>query len=116
MRLIHWMSRLLMGGESDDNAFIDLRTACNGNRQTVPTVRKVQARLRLCRIRLRKAGKLTIAGYSPPNGNITGDCQAVWRQHGWEPPTQVKRRQANTRRPPQLIVPSRSHHASSQSR
>jgi hypothetical protein len=44
--------------------------------------RRTLARLRLCRMRLRRAGRLRAAGYVPPQGS---DPRVVWAAAGWEP-------------------------------
>jgi len=44
--------------------------------------RRVLARLRLCRMQLRRAGKLSLTGYEPPP---VVDVQRLWRDAGWLP-------------------------------
>ena len=50
--------------------------------RTDPGCRRTLARLRLCRMGLRRSGKLALGGYTPPRG---ADVQATWRRHGWLP-------------------------------
>lgn len=51
-----------------------------------PAVRRLRARQRYCRMAMRRAGLLALAGYTPPP---TTDVQATWRRHGWEPSGKV---------------------------
>lgn len=46
-------------------------------------VNRTLARLRLCRMRLRREGKLSLAGYNPPHGE---DVQRLWIKAGWQKP------------------------------
>lgn len=52
-----------------------------------PSHNKTLVRLRACRMWMRREGILTIAGYTPPNGQIGADCLSVWMRHGWTPPS-----------------------------
>ena len=47
-----------------------------------PACRRVRARMRLCRMKLRREGKLYAAGYEPPVGS---SVQRLWREAGWRP-------------------------------
>ena len=53
-----------------------------------PEQRRVLARLRLVRMRLRRKGKLSLRGYTAP---IYSDVsvQRLWREHGWLPRTEA---------------------------
>lgn len=42
------------------------------------------ARLRLCRMRMRREGKLLLTGYTPTRGS-TVDVSQTWRRYGWRP-------------------------------
>lgn len=52
------------------------------NTRTDPNVRRLRARQRACRMALRRAGKLALAGYTPEAG---ADVQRTWRKYGWSP-------------------------------
>lgn len=56
------------------------------NARTEPGVRRLMARRRLCRMAMRKAGLLALAGYTPPSG---ADVQSTWRKYGWVPANRV---------------------------
>lgn len=56
------------------------------NPRTDPNVRRLRARQRLCRMQLRAAGKLALAGYTPPAGE---GVERIWRQYGWQPSGRV---------------------------
>lgn len=47
-----------------------------------PACRRALARLRLCRMAMRRQGKLYAAGYEPPAGS---SVQRLWREAGWRP-------------------------------
>lgn len=51
-----------------------------------PAVRHTIARLRLCRMHMRRAGILALAGFTPEPG---ADVQRTWRRHGWTPSGRV---------------------------
>ena len=44
--------------------------------------RRTLARLRLCRMKMRRQGKLFTQGYRPPHGH---DVERIWKAHGWRP-------------------------------
>lgn len=51
-----------------------------------PACRKLRARQRLCRMGMRRAGKLALAGYRPPEG---AGVERIWRLYGWQPSNKV---------------------------
>lgn len=51
-----------------------------------PGCRRLRARQRLCRMRLRAAGMLALTGYVPPAGD---DVRRIWRRYGWQPSGRV---------------------------
>lgn len=51
-----------------------------------PAVRRLRARQRLCRMRMRAAGLLALSGYTPQPG---ADVQRTWKRHGWTPSGRV---------------------------
>lgn len=56
------------------------------NPRSDPAVRLLCARRRLCRMRMRREGKLALAGYAVPQG---ADVQSIWRRYGWSPTNRV---------------------------